>query len=161
MFNFIAQKNCVYVLMHMRGTPQTMQNKVNVQYDDLIAQVSSELQAQIDEAVACGVEPWRLIIDPGIGFAKTLEGNCKLIAQLQKMRQGLRGCCRFLPMLIGPSRKGFLGKITGRESAQERDPASWAACVGGVLNGANIVRVHAVKGAYDSIKIADAIKHQI
>ena len=158
MFTTVAKLGVPYVMMHMRGTPQTMQNKENIKYADVCADVASALQESGEAAVRAGIEPWRLILDPGLGFAKTVQGNFQLIAQLQKFQELLKPPLRGLPLLLGPSRKGFLGKATGKKAAEERDWATAAASALCVQNGATIIRAHNVAATVDAVKVADAVK---
>ncbi|KAK9792723.1 hypothetical protein WJX73_006926 [Symbiochloris irregularis] len=102
------------------------ESPANTTYQDICADVGTELQAAADKAMAAGIEPWSLILDPGIGFAKTLEGNASLIVGLQRVRGQLQGCLQGMPLMMGTSRKGFLGKITGRKDPTERDTATAA-----------------------------------
>ena len=109
-----------------------------------------------EQAAAAGIEPWRLILDPGIGFAKTNEGNMELLAGLGQMRRRLRGgALRRAPLLVGPSRKGFLGTLTGRDK-ERRDVATAAAAVVAVQAGADIIRAHNVGAVMDAVRVADA-----
>jgi 2-amino-4-hydroxy-6-hydroxymethyldihydropteridine diphosphokinase/dihydropteroate synthase len=150
-----------YVAMHMRGDPTTMQSAALTRYDDVSRRVGEELAARAADAAKAGVEPWRLWTDPGLGFAKTHEGCWDLLANLRGVRdavtrEGGGGLAR-APMLVGASRKGFLGAATGKAAASARDPATAAACVAGVLAGADIVRVHDVDAVVDAVRVADAV----
>jgi 2-amino-4-hydroxy-6-hydroxymethyldihydropteridine diphosphokinase/dihydropteroate synthase len=164
MFRTVAKLGVPYVLMHMRGTPQTMQLKENTRYDDVCSDVASSLQKSAEQAVQAGIEPWRLILDPGLGFAKTTEGNFRLIAQLERLQGLLRPPLKGLPLLLGPSRKGFLGKVTGKSGASdaaERDWATVAAAALCVQQGANIIRAHNVAAVVDAVKVADAVRKEM
>jgi 2-amino-4-hydroxy-6-hydroxymethyldihydropteridine diphosphokinase/dihydropteroate synthase len=150
-----------YVAMHMRGDPTTMQSAALTRYDDVSRRVGEELAARAADAAKAGVEPWRLWTDPGLGFAKTHEGCWDLLANLRGVRdavtrEGGGGLAR-APMLVGASRKGFLGAATGKAAASARDPATAAACVAGVLAGADVVRVHDVDAVVDAVRVADAV----
>ncbi|KAK3234483.1 hypothetical protein CYMTET_55267 [Cymbomonas tetramitiformis] len=146
-----------YVMMHMRGDPKTMQSRENTTYTDVSTDVGAALQTQAEQAVQQGVMPWQLWLDPGIGFAKTHEQNFELLRNLPTVRSQLRsGCLRHAPLLVGPSRKGFLGSLTGR-SAEDRDVATMAAVGAGIVSGADVVRVHNAKAGRDTILVADAI----
>lgn len=147
-----------YVLMHMRGTPQDMQQRQHTAYADVIAEVAAELAGAAQRAVAAGIEPWRLVLDPGLGFAKTADGNLQLLVQLPQLRAALPPPLARLPQLLGPSRKGFLGRLTGREQAEERDYATAAAAALCVAGGANIIRAHNVAAARDAVRVADAAR---
>ena len=150
-----------YVAMHMRGDPTTMQSAALTRYDDVSRRVGEELAARAADAAKAGVEPWRLWTDPGLGFAKTHEGCWDLLANLRGVRdavtrEGGGGLAR-APILVGASRKGFLGAATGKAAASARDPATAAACVAGVLAGADVVRVHDVDAVVDAVRVADAV----
>ena len=135
-------------LMHMRGDPATMQD--DPRYDDLPGEVLRFLKARASASVEAGIRANRIAVDPGFGFGKTDEHNLSLLADL--------GCFRELgfPLLVGWSRKGTLGSITGRPVG-ERLPASLAAAVLAVESGAHIVRVHDVPQTVDALKLVAAV----
>lgn len=135
-------------LMHMRGEPRSMQE--DPQYDDVVAEVAAFLAERIDACVAAGLDQDLIIVDPGFGFGKTHAHNVKLLANLRQLR------VRDRPLLAGISRKSTLGALTGRE-IDERMPASVAAAVVAVMNGADIIRVHDVKATVDAVKVAQAV----
>ncbi len=137
------------VLMHMKGTPQNMQD--NPTYEDLIPEILGFLQDAVARSVSAGIRKDLIIVDPGIGFGKTFDDNLKIIKGLSRF--GTLAC----PVLMGPSNKAFIGRILGRE-AHERGTGSMAAVAAGVMNGVHIVRVHDVPGAVDTVKMIDAIK---
>jgi 2-amino-4-hydroxy-6-hydroxymethyldihydropteridine diphosphokinase/dihydropteroate synthase len=159
MHETVADLGVSYVLMHMRGNPQTMQSAEHVSYGDVCADVASSLTASADRAVGAGIESWRIILDPGIGFAKTIEGSTDLIANLERLRSHLGEPYTKLPVLLGASRKRFLGEIIGRAdgAASDRDDASCAVNAIGALHGANIIRTHNVRATKDATMVADAI----
>lgn len=160
MLDVVAGLKVPYVAMHMRGNPSTMQNSENLQYDNVCKQVASELYLRVRDAELSGIPAWRIIIDPGIGFSKNTEHNLDILMGLPNIRTELAGKSLALshaPMLIGPSRKRFLGDICARPAAAERDPATIAAVTAGVLGGANIVRAHNVKDNLDAVKLCDAM----
>jgi 2-amino-4-hydroxy-6-hydroxymethyldihydropteridine diphosphokinase/dihydropteroate synthase len=164
MFRTVAKLGVPYVLMHMRGTPQTMQSKENTSYEDVCSEVAFSLQKSAEQAVQAGIEPWRLILDPGIGFAKTAEGNFRLIAQLSRLQGLLRAQVKGLPLLLGPSRKGFLGKVTGKSGAEDASQRDWATVAAAALcvqQGANIIRAHNVAAVADAVKVADAVRKEM
>jgi 2-amino-4-hydroxy-6-hydroxymethyldihydropteridine diphosphokinase/dihydropteroate synthase len=164
MFITVAKLGVPYVLMHMRGTPQTMQSKENTSYEDVCSEVAFSLQKSAEQAVQAGIEPWRLILDPGIGFAKTAEGNFRLIAQLSRLQGLLRAQVKGLPLLLGPSRKGFLGKVTGKSGAEDASQRDWATVAAAALcvqQGANIIRAHNVAAVADAVKVADAVRKEM
>ncbi len=154
----VAELGVPYVLMHMRGTPQDMQQRRHTAYDNVIADVAAELAQAANAAIAAGIEPWRLVLDPGLGFAKTHEGNLALLAGLPALRAALPPPLACLPQLLGPSRKGFLGRLTGRQVAAERDWATAAAAALCVAGGANIIRAHNVEAVRDACRVADAAR---
>lgn len=163
MHDTVAQLGVPYVLMHMRGTPGTMQSAENTTYNDnrggVCGEVAAVLQEQGEHAVRAGIEPWRLVLDPGLGFAKTEEGNVELIARLHDIKCMLRPPLQGVPWLLGPSRKGFLGKLTGKTSnPEERDWATASAAALCSLNGANIIRAHNVEAVKDAVRVADAVR---
>ena len=145
----VAKYHVPAVIMHIQGTPQTMQ--MGPRYDDVVSEIMSYLQMQAFLAKQYdGVE--QIIIDPGIGFGKTLEHNLLLLRNLEKFRYF------GYPLLVGPSRKGFIGAIAGRE-ADGRLAGTLAAVTACVLNGADIIRVHDVAECRDAMLVAHAIDH--
>jgi dihydropteroate synthase len=146
----VARAGAVLILGHSRGTPETMQR--DPRYDDALGEVAEELAASVAEACAAGVAEQQLAVDPGIGFGKRLEDNLALLARVGELRERLG-----LPLLVGPSRKSFLGVLTG-EPAPRRDEATWAACAVAVFAGADAVRVHEVAGTARAVKIGRAIR---
>lgn len=142
-------------LMHMQGDPRSMQ--VEPCYDDVVAEVTQFLQARVAECIQAGLGQELLVVDPGIGFGKTVAHNVDLLANLRQLRQ--IGC----PLLIGVSRKSTLGAITGRASG-DRLAASIAAAVAAVLQGADIIRAHDVRETVDAMRVArclnEAGRHQ-
>lgn len=140
----VKASDCALCVMHMQGTPQTMQ--VAPHYDGVVAEVGRYLRARCDALIADGVSGERLVIDPGFGFGKTLEHNLSLLRGLEEL-----GALGF-PILVGLSRKGMIGQITGR-SLDERLAGSLAAALVAIENGARIVRVHDVAATVDAIKV--------
>jgi dihydropteroate synthase len=143
-----ASSGAGLILMHMQGEPKTMQ--AHPTYDDVVAEVGGFLLAQAQAAEAAGVARERIVIDPGIGFGKTLEHNLSLIRGLPKLRQF------GYPVLLGASRKSMLGFITGKPTG-ERLWASIGVHVAGAMLGADLIRVHDVEPVRDAILMADAI----
>jgi dihydropteroate synthase len=139
--------NVPVVVMHMKGKPKTMQQ--NPTYQDMLEEITAFFQEQITIARKEGIQ--HIIIDPGIGFGKTVEHNLQILKHLGVFKT--LGC----PVLVGPSRKSFIGVITN-ESVKERLNGTLAAVTVAVMNGANIVRVHDVKECKQAIQIADAIR---
>jgi dihydropteroate synthase len=146
----VAETDAGLVLMHMRGTPETMQTRVD--YHDVAEEVAAELAPALVRAVEAGIGAERIVVDPGIGFAKTGEQNLELIARL-----GVLGERLGRPVLLGPSRKAFVGALLGGVPAAERDAGSVGACVAGLARGARIFRVHEVRAARQALDVADAI----
>ena len=144
-----AERGVELVLMHMQGTPRTMQEDPT--YDEVVADVRDFLAGRIESAVAAGVAEERIWIDPGIGFGKTVEHNLELIKRLGELRALGR------PILLGASRKSFLGKITGSEVG-ERIGGSLAAALIGVQAGADAVRVHDVAATRDALAVLEATR---
>jgi dihydropteroate synthase len=135
-------------LMHMQGEPRTMQEKPR--YDDVVADVAAFLESRIAACVEAGIGEELIVVDPGIGFGKTHRHNVELLANLRQLR------VRERPVLVGVSRKSTLGDLTQRE-VHERMPASVAAAVVAVMNGASIVRAHDVQATVDALKVAQAV----
>ena len=141
------------VLMHMQGEPQTMQD--DPRYQDVVSEVISFLETRAEEAIRAGVDRSRICIDPGIGFGKSFDHNLALLAATDRI------AAAGYPVLVGTSRKGFLGSIlqtAGIEtSADERDPATAATVALAVAGGVSVVRVHNVSHALQSARTADAM----
>lgn len=133
-FDVAAQHQAPIVLMHLRGTPATMQSLTH--YDDLLGEIAQFLQTQGSIALAAGVRPDRIIFDPGIGFAKTYGQNLEIFQGLPQLR------ALGYPLLVGPSRKSFIGKILDQPNPKERIWGTAAACCGAIAGGADILRVH-------------------
>ncbi|RJE22432.1 folic acid synthesis protein [Aspergillus sclerotialis] len=143
------------ILMHMRGTPATMTKLTNYP-NGVIEDVASELRTRVAEAEEAGIRRWRIILDPGIGFAKNQAQDLTILRELQSLRTGMEGLDCF-PWLMGPSRKKFIGRITGVEKASERVWGTAATVTASVAGGADIVRVHDVHEMWQAAKVADAI----
>jgi dihydropteroate synthase len=144
----VARTGVPVVVMHMRGTPADMQSRAS--YGDVAAEVRAELAEALLRAETAGIAPDRIILDPGIGFAKTAEQNLELLARLGELRLGR-------PLLVGPSRKSFIGKVTGA-AVEDRLPGTLAAVTVAVLAGAEFVRVHDVAAARQAALVAAAIR---
>lgn len=145
-----AEYGAGVVLMHMRGTPLTMQK--NIKYNDVVLDIFEFLSERINFALKSGIKKESVIIDPGIGFAKTAEQNLMIIKNLSDFKS------LGYPVLMGMSNKSFLAKITGAEELKERLPATITAGAIAVLNGADILRVHNVKETAESLKLIQAIR---
>ena len=150
MVRVIAAAKVPVVLMHMQGTPRTMQERPY--YRDVVEEVKGFLQKRIEFALESGVGPEQILVDPGIGFGKELEHNLALLRGLPALASLGR------PILVGPSRKTFIGKILG-VGPEERLEGSLAAAVAAVLAGANMIRIHDVREARRAIGIADALRY--
>ena len=137
------------VLMHARGTPQDMQN--DPQYDDVVTDVFDYLAARIDACSAAGIDKGRLIVDPGIGFGKTLDHNLALLEGLETFRA--LDC----PILVGVSRKRFIGELTGVAEPKDRVVGSIAAGLAGIARGVHILRVHDVAQTVQALAVWRAI----
>jgi dihydropteroate synthase len=148
MARIAAKYNVPVVIMHMRGRPSTMQ--LDPRYDDVIEEIISGLEESIEIGERAGIEKNRIIIDPGIGFGKNLEHNLRIIKELYKFKRLKR------PIMIGVSRKSFIGNILGRDTG-ERLMGTASGVALSIVNGANIIRVHDVKEMVDVAKVADSI----
>ena len=146
-----ADRGVPIVLMHMLGQPKTMQ--AAPRYDDVVGEVRAFLAERIDAALAAGVARERCIVDPGIGFGKLLEHNLALLAGVGDLAS--LGC----PVLIGPSRKRFIGELTGAAAPAQRVAGTLAACLSSYQRGASIFRVHDVAPLSQALKVTAAINH--
>ncbi|NQE38190.1 dihydropteroate synthase [Microcoleus asticus] len=149
MLSTVAKLKIPIILMHIRGTPQTMQKLTD--YRDLIGEIREFLESRIAAAVAAGINKSQIIIDPGIGFAKTYSQNLEILRELPKFR--VLNC----PILVGVSRKSFIGHILNQPEAKQRIWGTAAACTGAIANSADILRVHDVREMRDVSQVADAI----
>jgi dihydropteroate synthase len=136
------------VIMHMRGTPQTMQTDTT--YEDLIGEIKAFFETRVGLALRLGVAREQIVVDPGIGFGKSVEGNLELIRRLPDLR--IPG----IPLMIGPSRKSFIGKVLDR-TADKRIWGTAAAVALGIAFGANIVRVHDAAEMADVVRMTNAV----
>jgi dihydropteroate synthase len=149
MLSTVAKLGVPIVLMHMRGTPQTMQQLTD--YENLIGEIYQFLESRVHAAIASGIDPARIIIDPGIGFAKKYQQSIEILRRLSEFRS--LDC----PILIGASRKSFIGHILEQPDPKARVWGTAAACCGAIARGADIVRVHDVKEMYDVCRVADTL----
>jgi dihydropteroate synthase len=145
----VAVSGAPVVLMHMRGTPRDMRERAR--YADLIGEIRAELSAAMDRAIAAGVREDRIILDPGVGFAKTAEQSMVVLARLPALLSLGR------PLLVGPSRKSFIGAITGAPP-EDRLAGTLAAVTAAVLGGATFVRVHDVAASRQAARVAAALR---
>lgn len=148
----VAGAKAGLVLMHSRGTPKDMQQLPPV--TDILSEVISGLRQSVSIAEERGVTRESIAIDPGIGFGKTAEQNVKLIAKLDQLAREFPD----LPLMIGTSRKSFIGKLLDNAPANQRLYGTLASTVAAVLNGAQVVRVHDVKATSDAVRVIDAIR---
>jgi dihydropteroate synthase len=149
MMPLIAETKSAFIIMHMQGTPQTMQ--IAPQYANVVSEISDFFRQQYERAIVYSIDPMAIAFDPGIGFGKTLEHNLELLAQLER----LRACDR--PIVIGVSRKSFLSKLIN--SAQVSDRLAPAVALTSLLRtwGADVLRVHDVKENVNALKVTEAI----
>lgn len=150
MAGIIAEHGAGVVLMHMRGSPRTMQSHAS--YENLCEEVAGELQRSIEGALSAGIALERVVIDPGIGFSKTPKQNLEIIKNLGALLSALGR-----PVLVGPSRKSFIGAVTGAP-VHDRLPGTLAAVVYSVLAGARVVRVHDVAKTTQALQVVEAIQ---
>jgi dihydropteroate synthase len=143
-----ARSRVPVILMHMRGEPRTMQQLAT--YDDVVDDVARELHRSVEEAVHAGVDPEQILIDPGIGFAKNADHNLEILARCGELRS-------IAPVVIGASRKAFLGHLTGRAAGPDRMVGSLAAVAAAFHGGAAVVRVHDVADTVDFLRVLAAI----
>lgn len=145
----VAALQVPIVLMHIRGTPETMQQLTD--YEDLMSELSTFLQARKAAAIAAGIAPHQIAIDPGIGFAKTFDQNLEILRRLRDFHP--LDC----PILVGPSRKSFIGHILDRPDPQDRVWGTAAACCAAIAAECDIIRVHDAWEMVDVCRVADAI----
>jgi dihydropteroate synthase len=145
----VAQLGVAYVLMHMRGTPRTMQR--DVVYDDVVAEVFDFLAERLEQSAASGVDPAVVVVDPGIGFGKTVGHNLALLRRTRELTSLGR------PVLVGTSRKSFLGAVAGGLPEDQRLEGSLVTAALAVAAGASIVRVHDVAGTVRAVRTARAV----
>ena len=146
-----AETGAALVLMHMRGNPENMQ-KGNLAYDDLLGDITDYLSASIGKAIRAGVSKDAMVIDPGIGFGKTVADNYRIIRRLADLRT------LGMPILVGPSRKSFIGNVTGDEPRQRLEGTA-ATVSAAIMNGCHIVRVHDVAAMKKVAAVTDAMTH--
>jgi len=145
----VAERGVPVVLMHMRGTPSDMASRAV--YADVVGEVERELADALARATAAGLAEDRIFLDPGLGFAKTAEQTVALLGALPRLRRLGR------PLVVGPSRKSFIGKITGAP-VEERLPGTIAAVAACVLAGVEVIRVHDMSAARQAAQVAAAIR---
>jgi dihydropteroate synthase len=150
MWQVVRETGAGYVLMHMQGTPETMQR--NPHYDDVVSDVARFYEDRLSRLRECGVSTEQVILDPGIGFGKNCEHNLELLAGMSQFRMYQR------PLLVGASRKGFIGQVTGVKEAAERLPGSLACALAAVNAGAQIIRTHDVAATRQALRMMEAIQ---
>ncbi|MFA6956421.1 MAG: dihydropteroate synthase [Thermoanaerobaculia bacterium] len=148
MTEVVATSGAAVILMHMRGEPKTMQQTID--FDDVVLEVRAELAARCKHAIASGIRADAILIDPGIGFGKTFDHNLEILARAGELRA-------LAPVVIGASRKAFVGHVTGRSAGPERMAGSLAAVAAAATAGAAVVRVHDVRETVDFLKVWRAI----
>ncbi len=149
MLTTVAELEVPIILMHIRGTPETMQHKTD--YEDLVGEIIAVLRERLAAAEKAGIARSRLLIDPGIGFGKTAAQNIELLRQLhQFQRLGV-------PILVGTSRKSFIGKIINQDDPKQRVWGTASTCCAAISQGADILRVHDLPQMWEVSKVADAI----
>lgn len=150
MWRIAAETGAGYILMHMQGTPQTMH--LAPKYADVVSEVSAFFAERLKAVERCGLQPEQVLLDPGIGFGKTAQNNLELLRGLEHFRVHAR------PLLLGVSRKSFIGKIVGGE-VQERGPGSLACAVWAVLKGVQFIRTHDVAATVQALRMVEEIQH--
>ncbi len=149
MLPLIAETKSAFIIMHMQGTPRTMQNRP--QYEDVVSEVAIFFRQQYARAIECGVDPMAIAFDPGIGFGKTLEHNLELLAQLERLRADDR------PLVVGVSRKSFLAKLIDSPEIEDRLAPAVALTALLRARGADVFRVHDVKENVSALRVTEAI----
>ena len=147
----VEKAACPVILMHMQGEPKTMQNEPH--YDDVVREVKDFLAQRAEHAISAGVRPENIILDPGIGFGKNLEHNLALLRNLDAIVD------LGFPVLVGASRKRFIGDISGVQEARERVFGTVAATVLAYERGASYFRVHDVRANREALSVAEAVLH--
>lgn len=152
MWPLLAKKGAGFIIMHMQGTPQTMQRAPS--YRDVVAEVADFFRQQYACAIKFGIDPMTLAFDPGIGFGKTLEHNLSLLKNLSRLRLDDR------PLVVGVSRKAFLGKISGHNGSMPHRLLPTVAFTSLLrMNGADVLRVHDVEENVEALRVADALRN--
>jgi len=152
MFSVVASLAVPIVLMHIQGTPETMQE--NTDYQDVMVDMCDFLSGQISAAIAAGISREKIIIDPGIGFAKNFQQNLAILRRLELLKSLDQ------PILVGPSRKAFIGQILNQSVPKTRVLGTAAACCAAIFHGADILRVHDLPEIRDASMVTDAIYRQ-
>jgi dihydropteroate synthase len=149
MLPLIAETKSAFIIMHMQGTPRTMQNRP--QYEDVVSEVADFFRQQYARAIGCDIDPMAIAFDPGIGFGKTLDHNLELLAQLERLRANDR------PLVVGVSRKSFLEKLANSPEMKDRLAPAVALTALLRVRGADVFRVHDVKENVSALRVTEAI----
>ena len=149
MLPLIAETKSAFIIMHMQGTPRTMQNRP--QYEDVVSEVADFFRQQYARAIGCDIDPMAIAFDPGIGFGKTFDHNLELLAQLERLRANDR------PLVVGVSRKSFLGKLANSPEMKDRLAPAVALTALLRIRGADVFRVHDVKENVSALRVTEAI----
>jgi dihydropteroate synthase len=149
MFSLVAERKAAFIVTHMQGEPRTMQ--IDPHYEDVVCEVADFFRQQFERIIQFGVDPMAIAFDPGIGFGKTLEHNLSLLGNLQSLRVQNR------PLVVGVSRKGFLGKLVQSKEMSDRFTPTIALTALLRAQGANVLRVHDVKENAAALRVADAV----
>jgi dihydropteroate synthase len=149
MMPLVAESKAAFIIMHMQGNPRTMQ--IEPLYIDVVSEVADFFRQQYVRALECGIDPMAIAFDPGIGFGKTLEHNLELLAQLERIRVYER------PLVVGVSRKSFLGKLIGSSEMDERRAPAVALTSLLRMRGTDVFRVHDVKENVNALLVTEAI----
>ena len=149
MMPLAAERGSGFIIMHMQGTPRTMQKAPH--YDDVVAEVGKFFRQQYTRAIQCGVDPMAIAFDPGIGFGKTLEHNLELLRNLPRLRIDDR------PLVVGVSRKSFLGKVMNSSDMSDRIAPTIAMTALLRERGADVLRVHDVKANVQALRATEAL----
>lgn len=159
MLGVMAELKVPVCLMHMRGDAKTMMSKENTTYenDDVVEDVTRQLHILINRAIEAGVYRWNIIVDPGLGFAKTVKQDIEILRRLGEMVNGSESALDGFPSLMGPSRKKFIGNLTGVQEAGQRSFGTAAAVAASIAGGANILRVHDVRPMWEVAQVCDPI----
>lgn len=158
MFSTVAELGVPIVIGHMRGTPETMADpKLHVYEPDIVTGVAAELAERVKEAEAAGVRRWNIVLDPGLGFAKSANQSVEILRRLAELKKISVGGERGMTWVVGPSRKGFVGKYSGEKEAKERVMGTAGAVAACVQGGAEVVRVHDVKQMAGVVGMCKAI----
>jgi dihydropteroate synthase len=150
MLGTVADLGVPICLMHLRGTPTNMQQLTD--YTDVVREVGDALLERVAAAIAAGIDPDNILVDPGIGFAKTAAQSIELLRNLQDLRERVGK-----PLLVGVSRKSFIGQILDRPDPEQRIWGTAAACAAAIERGTDLLRVHDVAEMIDVIRVTDAL----